>query len=105
MGGTIDGIAVLRPETVARGRAELSRFMDPYIAEAMAFGVMWALQTPQVRFGPPADAFGHSGAGGSIHGAGRRKGPDSYVMNEMRADPEDRRCRMSCKRLYDIVRG
>jgi CubicO group peptidase (beta-lactamase class C family) len=103
-GGTLDGVTVLKPETVALGRSEISRFMDPYIDEAMAFGTMWALQTPQGRFGPPADAFGHSGAGGSIHGAWptHRTG-FSYTMNEMRADPEDKRSRYVLERLFEIV--
>ena len=104
MGGTIDGVEVLKPETVALGRAEQSRFMDPYIAEAMAFGVGWALQTLQGRFGPAPDAFGHSGAGGSIHAAWPTEGVGfSYIMNEMRADPEDLRSRHLLRRLYEIV--
>jgi len=105
LGGTLDGVEVLKPETVELGRSELSRFMDPYIAEAMAFGVCWALQTPQGRFGPAPDAFGHSGAGGSIHGGWpTEKVGFSYVMNQMRADPEDLRSRHVLKRLYEIVR-
>jgi CubicO group peptidase (beta-lactamase class C family) len=105
LGGTLDGVTALKPETVALGRSELSRFMDPYIAEAMAFGTVWALQTPQGRFGPSPDAFGHSGAGGSIHGAwpSERTG-FSYVMNEMRADPTDARSRYLLMRLHEIVR-
>lgn len=106
LGGTLDGVTILQPETVALGRAELSRFMDPYIAEAMAFGTMWALQTPQGRFGPAPDAFGHSGAGGSIHGAWPSTGTGfSYTMNEMRADPTDARSRYLLERLYEIVRS
>ncbi len=106
LGGTLDGVTVLEPETVALGRAELSRFMDPYIAEAMAFGTVWALQTPQMRFGPAPDAFGHSGAGGSIHGAWpRTRTGFSYVMNEMRADPTDARSRHLLARLHEIVAG
>lgn len=105
LGGSVDGIQILKPESVALGRAEQSRFMDPYIAEAMAFGVCWALQTPQGRFGPAPDAFGHSGAGGSIHGGWPSEGVGfSYVMNEMRVDPEDLRSRHVLKRLYEIVR-
>ncbi len=104
LGGTLDGVTVLTPETVELGRRELSRFMDPYIAEAMAFGTMWALQTPQMRFGPAPDAFGHSGAGGSIHGAWPTTGTSfSYTMNEMRADPTDARSRHVLERLYEAV--
>ncbi len=105
MGGSLDGVTILAPETVALGRAEQSRFMDPYIAEAMAFGVCWALQTPQTRFGPAPDAFGHSGAGGSIHGGWPTEQVGfSYVMNQMRVDPEDHRSRHVLRRLYEIVR-
>src|SRR3569623_923930 len=104
IGGTLDGVTVLKPQTIALGRNEISRFMDPYIAEAMAFGTVWALQTPHGRFGPAPDAFGHSGAGGSIHGAWPTQGTGfSYVMNEMRSDPEDRRSRYILQRLYEIV--
>ena len=66
-GGEIDGVRLMRRETLVAGRRELNRFIDPFIAEAMAFGTAYALQTEQGRFGPPADAFGHAGAGGSIH--------------------------------------
>ena len=96
-GGELDGVRLMRPETLVAGRRELNRFMDPFIDEAMAFGTAYALQTEQRRFGPPADAFGHSGAGGSIHCAWPSQGLGlSYVMNQMRADPEGlqdaRRC-------------
>lgn len=104
MGGEIDGVRVLKPETVAIGRAEQSRFLDPYIIEPMAFGVMWAIQTRQGRFGPPADAFGHSGAGGSIHGAWPTEQVGfSYTMNQMRVDPHDLRSRHLLLRLQECV--
>ncbi|MGD9913279.1 MAG: serine hydrolase domain-containing protein [Rhizobiaceae bacterium] len=104
MGGEIDGVRVLKPETIRLGRSELSRFLDPYIIERMAFGVMWAIQTPQRRFGRPADAFGHSGAGGSIHGAWPSHGVGfSYTMNQMRVDPEDARSRYLLERLEECV--
>jgi len=104
MGGEIEGVRVLKPETVQLGRAELSRFLDPYIVELMAFGVMWAIQTRQGRFGPPADAFGHSGAGGSIHGAWPSQQVGfSYTMNQMRVDPEDARVRYVLQRLMECV--
>jgi len=106
LGGTLDGVTVLKPETVALGQQEISRFMDPYIAEAMAFGTVWALQTPQGRFGPPADAFGHSGAGGSIHAAWpTHRAGASYTMNEMRADSTDARSRHVLMRLHEALAG
>ena len=103
-GGELDGVRLMRPETLAAGRRELNRFMDPFIGEAMAFGTAYALQTEQGRFGPPADAFGHSGAGGSIHCAWPSQGLGlSYVMNEMRADPQDLRTRGMLKALHQVV--
>jgi hypothetical protein len=70
----------------------------------MAFGLGWAIQTPQLRFGPAPDAFGHSGAGGSIHGAWPRLGTGfSYTMSEMRVDPEDLRSRGVLETLFKLV--
>jgi hypothetical protein len=54
------------------------------------FGVGFQLQTETMQYGPPADAFGHSGAGGSMHGAWPQMGVGySYSMNLMR-DGDDR---------------
>jgi CubicO group peptidase (beta-lactamase class C family) len=104
LGGTLDGVRILNPETVELGRAERSRFTDPFIPERMAFGLGWAIQTPQLRFGPAPDAFGHSGAGGSIHGAWPRLGTGfSYTMSEMRVDPEDLRSRGVLETLFKLV--
>lgn len=103
-GGTLDGVTILAPETIALGRRELSRFADPFVGEAIAFGVCWNLQAGLHRFGPAPDAFGHTGAGGSIHGAWptQRIG-FSYVMSQLRGDPEDGRTRPLFARLHDIV--
>lgn len=104
MGGALDGVRILAPETVALGRTERSRFTDPFIPERMAYGLGWAIQTPQMRFGPAPDAFGHSGAGGSIHGAWPSHGTGfSYTMSEMRVDTEDRRSRGVLDALYKVV--
>ena len=103
-GGELDGVRLMRRETLDAGRRELNRFVDPFIGEAMAFGAAYSLQTEQGRFGPPADAFGHSGAGGSIHCAWPSQGLGlSYVMNEMRADPQDLRTRGMLKALHSVV--
>ena len=103
-GGTLDGVTILAPETIALGRRELSRFADPFVGEAIAFGVCWNLQAGLNRFGPAPDAFGHTGAGGSIHGAwpSQRLG-FSYVMSQLRGDPEDQRTRPLFARLQEIV--
>ncbi len=93
-GGTLDGVTILRPETIARARTELARFHDPYIGQDMVIGQMFQLQSARMTMGPAPDAFGHGGAGGSAHGAwpGLNLG-FSYVMRDMRDDPEHRRTR------------
>ena len=83
-GGRLDGIQILQPKTVALGRRQMSCYTEPYSPEDRAFGVMWALQRSQRRFGPAPLAFGHNGAGGSVHGAWpvERVG-FSYVMRQI----------------------
>lgn len=71
--------------TVRLGRTELSRFTEPATGEPLAFGVGFQLQTHEARYGPPTTAFGHTGTGGSVHGAWPEQGLGfSYTMNELR---------------------
>jgi CubicO group peptidase (beta-lactamase class C family) len=103
-GGEIDGVRILRQNTIRSALRERSRFYDPYILEPMAYGTVFAIQTEQGRFGPPADAFGHNGAGGSVHGAWpSQKTGFSYTMNQMRIDPEDSRSRHLLQKLHAVV--
>jgi CubicO group peptidase (beta-lactamase class C family) len=103
-GGELDGVRLMGAATLAAGRRELNRFIDPFILEPMAFGTVFALQTEQASLGPPADAFGHGGAGGSIHGAWPSHGLGlSYVMNQLRADPERARTRSLLETLHALA--
>lgn len=68
-GGEIAGIRLLSADTIMRGTMPLSRGREPVIGREMAYGVGFQLQTPASLFGRPASAFGHDGAGGSMHGA------------------------------------
>lgn len=68
-GGEIDGVRLLRPETVQDARRCLAQGVDPILEELFAFGTGFELQTEEHGLGPAAQAFGHSGAGGSVHGA------------------------------------
>jgi CubicO group peptidase (beta-lactamase class C family) len=105
-GGEIDGVRILRQNTIRDGLQERSRFYDPYILEPMAYGTVFAIQTWQGRFGPAADAFGHAGAGGSIHGGWPSLQTGfSYTMNQMRIDAEDLRSRHVLKRLHEVIAG
>jgi CubicO group peptidase (beta-lactamase class C family) len=68
-GGELDGVRLLAPETIEQGRRPLSRGHDPYADVPIGFATGFGLQTSQMSLGPEADAFGHGGAGGSMHGA------------------------------------
>jgi CubicO group peptidase (beta-lactamase class C family) len=105
-GGELDGVRILKPETIAEGLRLRSKFYDPFVVEPMAYGTVFAVQTEQGRFGPPPDAFGHSGAGGSIHGGWPSTGTGfSYTMNQMRIDQEDARSRYLLQALHTAVQA
>lgn len=86
-GGELDGVRVVGSSTLARGRRELSRFTDPASGERLAFAAGFQLQTELGWLGPPTSAFGHTGAGGSVHGAWPAHAIGfSYAMNQLRDD-------------------
>jgi CubicO group peptidase (beta-lactamase class C family) len=89
-GGELDGVRLLSEESVRLGRTELASGWEDVMGTTAAFGVGFQLQTEERPFGPPPDAFGHGGAGGSRHGAwpALRVG-FSYAMNSMRDDEDD----------------
>jgi CubicO group peptidase (beta-lactamase class C family) len=88
--GSLDRI--LAEETIRLGRTELSRDLCAITRRPYAFGVGFELQTELRRLGPPDDAFGHTGSGGSSHGAWPSdKVGFSYAMTELRLDAEDDR--------------
>jgi CubicO group peptidase (beta-lactamase class C family) len=107
-GGELDGTSLISPVTVSLGRKELSRFRDPFLDQPFVFGVGFELQTEVLELGPPAAAFGHGGAGGSIHAAwpDQRLGV-SYAMNQMRrATPSgDERSQALLRALYTALNG
>jgi CubicO group peptidase (beta-lactamase class C family) len=84
------GDGVLTAETVELGRREIRRGVEPTWGGDMAYGAGFELAWSG-NFGRPADAFGHGGAGGSRHGAWPGRGiAFSYLMNEVRAAPDNR---------------
>jgi CubicO group peptidase (beta-lactamase class C family) len=93
------GAPLLLPETVRLGATQLSLNFDRLLHQTQRFGVGWALQTESRGFGRQPDAFGHSGAGGSLHGAwpSLRIG-FSYTMNRLRDPPDPR-----AQRLLDAL--
>jgi CubicO group peptidase (beta-lactamase class C family) len=104
-GGEFGGVRLLRPETIEAGRRELNRISEAFLREPLAFGVGFQLQTELGVYGPPASAFGHSGAGGSIHVAWPDQGVGvSYAMNELRYEPEgDKRSQALLRALYESL--
>jgi CubicO group peptidase (beta-lactamase class C family) len=90
--GSLDRL--LAPETLHLGRTALARDRCALTGRPYAFGVGFELQTELGALGPPAAAFGHTGAGGSRHGAWpEQRVGFSYAMNELRAEDGDERGR------------
>lgn len=106
-GGEIDGVRIISPEALALVRAPLASGLHPYTKEHMAFAAGFALQNETDSFGPPPAAFGHTGLGGSTHGAWPQERVGfSYAMNEMRDDPTgDPRPNALLDALYTSIRG
>jgi CubicO group peptidase (beta-lactamase class C family) len=103
-GGALDGVVLLRPETVELGRTELSRGLCEITRRPYAFAAGFELTTELGRLGPEPDAFGHTGSGGSTHGAwpSLRTG-FSYVMTELRPELADDRGRLVLAALRDAI--
>lgn len=84
-GGELDGVRLLSPGTIRLGSTCLGRAVEPYLEKPVAFGVGFELQTESMPFGPAAVAYGHPGAGGSVHGAWpKSKAAFSYITSSLR---------------------
>ena len=91
-------------DVVRVGRAELARGICAITRRPYAFGVGFELQTELGRFGPPADAFGHTGSGGSSHGAWPTEGLGfSFAMNELQPEARDSRAPRLLAALADCL--
>ncbi|WP_163508211.1 serine hydrolase domain-containing protein [Fodinicola acaciae] len=103
-GGSCDGIRVLAESTIALGRQEIRRGVEPTWRAPMAYAAGFELWTPAAHLGPPRDAFGHAGAGGSRHGAWPALGVGfSYAMNQLRADTPDPRPLVLLDALHSAI--
>jgi CubicO group peptidase (beta-lactamase class C family) len=97
---------LLSPAAIDLGVRELANRTDPLADEAQRFGFGFELQTEIKQFGPPLDAFGHTGAGGSCHGRWPAQNTGfSYAMNLMRDDclDGDPRAGALLGALYDCL--
>lgn len=83
---------LLKPSTIERARKPITTGHDTLSDKPIAFGLGFQLQSATKPFGPPEDAFGHGGAGGSRHGYWpTRRIAFSYSMNRMREEARDTR--------------
>jgi CubicO group peptidase (beta-lactamase class C family) len=95
---------LLSPASVRLGSTVLSSRYDPLMERQTSFGVGFQLQTDMLTLGPVPDAFGHGGAGGSVHGCWpRQRLGFSYAMNLLRDDPGDTRAAALLTALYHCV--
>ena len=85
--GAIDGVQVLSPGMAARASAERIRGQDLVLPYQISWGAGFMRNEPNFFCGPTADAFGHSGWGGSCAFADpERRISASYVMNRQSAE-------------------
>lgn len=103
-GGELDGVRILRPDTIRDGLRQRSFGNDPLSGRLLRFGVGFELNPNPSCLGAPIDAFGHTGAGGSTHGGWpTQKLAFSYVMGEFRPETNDGRARRMLDELFRLV--
>ena len=98
--GSLEGVHVLAPETVARAITEQVNGPDIVLERPTRYGLGFQLTMPERRLGPNPRAFGHFGAGGSLGFAD----PDArvaigYAMNQGRLGWQHKHVR----HLIDLV--
>jgi hypothetical protein len=102
LSGTIVGL-----DTLARGIAAAAAGDDVLTGRALRFGPtgyeLWG--TPS-RLGPSPDAFGHTGSGGSTHGAWPQyRTGFSFITSELRGEAGDHRAEQLLRSLHAAVRA
>jgi CubicO group peptidase (beta-lactamase class C family) len=102
--GVIDGVRLLSAETVRLASVPLAAGLDQLTGKPLAFSTGFETQTALQWYGPAESAFGHSGAGGSVHGAWPQlRTGFSFAMNLMRRDDRDGRAQRLLGALYGCV--
>ena len=100
-GGTVDGIRLLRTETIEHALVEASSGPDVVLRRPSRFGLGFQLTQPARPLGPNPRTFGHFGAGGSLGFAD----PDArlafaYTMNQAGPRFQDPRTRALIAAAY-----
>jgi CubicO group peptidase (beta-lactamase class C family) len=96
---------VISSEVIELGAQPLATGTDELLGTPLSFGVGFELNTSLHPLGPVTGAFGHTGAGGSAHGAWPEFGVGfSYAMNSLRNDAlNDPRSSALLKSLHKCV--
>ena len=86
-GGELDGVRVLSPEAIERATVEQASGEDEVLGLNLRTALGFVLTSADATMGPNQNAFGHSGAGGSLGFADPESGiAFGYVMNKMQAN-------------------
>ncbi|GAA1407673.1 esterase [Glutamicibacter uratoxydans] len=85
---------IVSADTLQLSTTTFSEGVDAINDRPLRFGLGFELADPLGTYGPVAPAFGHSGAGGGLHGAwpGKNLG-FSLLINEMQSEDRDRRAK------------
>ena len=105
-GAVVTGL-VASVGTLAEALRPAAEGSDPLSGRPLRFGPTgYELQGTPSRLGPPADAFGHTGAGGSTHGGwpSLRAGY-SFTTSELRHESDDGRADLLLDVLHGCLRG
>jgi len=103
-GGELDGVRILRRETIERARTEESYGPDRVLTLVTRIGLGFFLPPANEPLGPNPRTFGHGGAGGSLGVADPEANVGfGYVMNLMHTGPwlADPRPRALLDALYE----
>ncbi|WP_372698366.1 serine hydrolase domain-containing protein [Arthrobacter sp. JSM 101049] len=88
------GQQLVSPTALADATTTWSEGVDAVNDRPLRFGLGYELADPLGTYGPVVPAFGHSGAGGGLHGAWPGKNIGfSFLTNEMVAEDRDRRAK------------
>lgn len=95
---------LVSPGVLADATQTWSAGIDAINDRPLRFGLGFELSDPIGSYGPEPHAFGHSGAGGSLHGAWPERNLGfSYLINEMLSENEDRRANDLLAILHDLI--
>jgi CubicO group peptidase (beta-lactamase class C family) len=82
-GGTLDGRSLITPAGIKAASAQRIVGQDLVLPYVISWGAGFMRNEPNMFYGPTAEAFGHSGWGGSCAFADPTRGVSgSYVMNK-----------------------